>query len=182
MERFVSRAWVVRAIGLVVGLSVISGGTLLARQDPPPQPAPKPPAQADNLLLTPSSPHLIVWAVKSDRGGDFEAFWAAVQAVASKDPRAEVKEFGSSITNIYKVAAAPGSPADAPVFYVFQIDKPSSQSYNPGKVVYEFLYFQKDGKEGGIPRPEADAIFAKAGKIQDMFVNILVWPLTKIGS
>jgi hypothetical protein len=40
----------------------------------------------------------------------------------------------------------------------------------------------KDGKEGGIPRTEADAVFAKAGNMQDMFVSIAAWPLTKIGS
>jgi hypothetical protein len=181
MERVVSRVSAVGAIGLVVGLAVVSGGTIHARQNPPAQ-QPAPAAQTDNLLLNQGTPHLIVWAVKSTRGADFEAFWAAVQAAASKDARAEVKEFGSSIASIYKVAAAPGSAADAPVFYVFQIDKPSTQSYNPGKVVYEFLYFQKDGKEGGIPRADADAIFAKAGNMQEMFVNILVWPLTKIGS
>jgi|SRR5688572_7521754 len=182
MERVVSRASAVGVVGLAVGLAVVSGGTIHARQNPPAQQPAAAPAQADNLLLTQSSPHLIVWAVKSNRGADFEAFWAAVQAAASKDARAEVKEFGASIASMYKVAAAPGAPADAPVFYIFQIDKPSTQSYNPGKVVYEFLYFQKDGKEGGIPRPEADAIFSKAGNMQEMFVNILVWPLTKIGS
>lgn len=182
MERVVSRVSAVGAIGLVVGLAVVSGGTIHARQNPPAQ-QPAPAAQTDNLLLTQSTPHLIVWAVKANRGADFEALWSAIQATAAKSDRAEVKEFAASIASIYKVGAAPGAPAEAPVFYVFQLDKPSTtQSYNPGKVVYDFLYFQKEGKEGGIPRADADAIFAKAGNMQDMFVNILVWPLTKIGS
>ena len=69
MERVVSRMSTVGAIGLAVGLAVVSGGTLHARQTPRCGPA----AQADNLLLTQNSPHLIVWAVKSNRGADFEA-------------------------------------------------------------------------------------------------------------
>jgi hypothetical protein len=183
MERFVSRAWVVRAIGLAVGLSVISGGTLLARQDPPPQPAPKPPEQADMLKFTQNTPHLIVWAVKSNKAADFEALWAAIQAQFAKSERPEVKEFASTFTNMYKVNAGAPSTPEAPVVYVFQIDKPSTTvSYNPGKIVYDFLYFQKDGKEGGIPRTEADAIFSKAGNMQEMFASIVAWPLVKIGS
>jgi hypothetical protein len=174
---------IVKVVLVAVALGVISDGSLVARQDAKPQ-QPAPPAQADTLLLTQSTPHLIVWAVKASRGADFEALWSAIQATVAKSDRPEVKEFGASITNIYKVAAVPGAPPEAPVFYVFQLDKPSTtQSYNPGKVVYEFLYIQKDGKESGIPRAEADAIFEKAGKnMQEMFVNILVWPLTKIGS
>jgi hypothetical protein len=152
------------------------------QQTAAPAAAPAAAPQADTLVLAQGTPHLIVWAVKAKRGADFEALWAAIRATAAKSDRPEVKEFGASITNIYKVAATPGAGAEAPEFYVFQLDKPATQSYNPGKVVYEFLYYQKDGKEGGIPRAEADEIFKKAGNMQEMFVNILVWPLNKVGS
>lgn len=182
MERFVSRAWAVRAIRLAVGLSLISGGALLARQDPP-APAPKPPEQADMLKFSQNTPHLIVWAVKSNKAADFEALWAAIQAQFAKSERPEVKEFAATFTNMYKVNSGAPTTPDAPVVYVFQIDKPSTTvSYNPGKIVYEFLYFVKDGKEGGIARADADAIFAKAGNMQEMFASIVAWPLTKIGS
>ena len=186
MERVVSRAWSVRAIGLAVGLSVFSGGTLVARQDPPPQqPAPKPPEQADSLKLA-NSPHLIIWAVKPAKTADFEALWAALDAQFAKSERADVKEFAATITNKYKLNA-PGTPADQPVVYVFQVDKPSqTQSYNPGKIIYEFLWRQdpKDGKEvpGSIPRPDADEIFKKIGSMTDMFAQISAWPLVKMGS
>ena len=185
MERVVSRAWSVRAIGLAVGLSVFSGGTLFARQDPPPQqPAAKPPQQADPLKLA-NSPHLIIWAVKPGKTADFEALWAGLEAQFAKSERPEVKEFGSTITNRYKLTAPVA--ADQPVMYIFQIEKPSqTQSYNPGLIIYEFLWKQdpKDGKEvpGSIPRTEADELFKKIGSMTDMFAQINAWPLAKMGS
>ena len=182
MERVVSRAWSVRAIGLAVGLSVFSGGTLLARQDPPPQqPAAKPPEPADPLKLA-NSPHLIIWGVKPAKAADFEAVWAGIMEKIAKSDRAEVKEFGTTITNMYKLNA-PGQPADQPVMYVFQIEKPSqTQSYNPGRIIYEFLWKVEKDKEIGIPRAEADELFKKIGNMQEMFASINTWPLTKIGS
>ena len=180
MKRVVSRVWAVRAIRLALTLSLISGGTLLARQDPPAQqPAA---AQQDNLKLA-NSPHLIIWGVKPTKAADFEALWAGLQAQFAKSERPEVKEFGASITSMYKLSAAP-QPGQ-PVIFVFQVEKPSqTQSYNPGRIIYEFLYkLDKDNKELGIPRAEADELFKKIGSnLTDMFDSINTWPLTKIGS
>jgi hypothetical protein len=38
------------------------------------------------------------------------------------------------------------------------------------------------GDFAGIPRAEADAMFAKLGNLQEMFASIVAWPLNKIGS
>lgn len=173
MERVVSRVWAVRALVLAIGLSVMSGGAVFARQEAA--------AQADPLKLA-NSPHLIIWGVKPGKGADFEAVWSGIMAQIAKSERAEVKEFGATITNMYKLNA-PGQ--DGASMYVFQIEKPSqTQSYNPGRIIYEFLYVldKASGKELGIPRAEADELFKKIGNMQDMFASINAWPLTKIGS
>jgi len=178
MERVVSRVSVVGAIGLAVGLSVMSGGSLLARQEP----AAKPAEQAADPLKLANSPHLIIWGVKPAKTADFEAVWAGILAQIAKSDRPEVKEFGATITNMYKLSA-PSTTPDAPVIYVFQIEKPSqTQSYNPGRIIYEFLYKLEKEKEIGIPRAEADELFKKIGNMQEMFASINAWPLTKIGS
>lgn len=182
MRPDVSRVWAVRAIRLMVGLSLISGGTLFARQDPPPTQQAAAPAQPADPLKLANSPHLIIWGVKPAKTADFEAVWAALMAQFAKSDRAEVKEFGATITNMYKLNA-PSTTPDAAVIYVFQIEKPSqTQSYNPGRIIYEFLYILKDNKEIGIPRAEADELFKKIGNMQDMFASINAWPLAKIGS
>jgi hypothetical protein len=158
-----------------MSLSVISGGTLLARQDAAAQPA-------DTLKLA-NAPHLILWAVKPGKSADFEALWTSLDAQFAKSERPEVKEFASTITNKFKLNAA--TAADQPVMYVFQVDKPSAtQSYNPARIIYEFLYQldKASGKESGIPRAEADELYKKLGSMQDMFASINVWPLTKMGS
>ena len=174
MDRVVSRVSTVVAIGLAVGLSLASGATLTARQDAAAKPAPK-----DDLLLAKGGPHLIVWAVKPGKGPDFEAAWAMIREQFAKSERAEVKEFAATINNYYKVDTG----ADGPAIYVFEIkDSSKTQSYNPGRIIYEFLYFQKDGKDAGIPRAEADAMFAKLGNLAEMFTSIVAWPLNKIGS
>ena len=105
-------------------------------------------------------------------------------AQIAKSDRPEVKEFGASITHMYKLNA-PGQDPAGQSMYVFQIDKPSqTQSYNPGRIIYEFLYVldKESGKEKGIPRAEADELFKKIGNMQDMFASINAWPLQKIGS
>jgi len=181
MKRAVSRVWLV---GLALGLSLVSSGTLLARQaaQQAPQQQPAAAAPQDNLLL-PNSPHLIIWGVKPAKAADFEALWKGLQAQFAKSERPEVKEFAATITNMYKLTATSAAP-DAPVIYVFQVEKPSAtQSYNPGRIIYEFLYKLVDGKETGIPRAEADELFKKIGtSLTDMFASINTWPLAKIGS
>ncbi len=176
----VSRVWTVGAVGLAVTLSVVSSGTLLARQDPPAQQAAAPAQQEDTLKLTAKVPTLIVSFVKPDRAADFEAAWAMIRDVFEKTDRPEVKEFGATFTKFWKVDT--GSPAapNAPAVYVFQLDNPSTtQTYHPLKMVYEFLYYIKEGKEGGIPRTQADEIFKK---LNDVYMQITPWPLMKMGT
>ena len=175
MERVVSRAWSVRAIGLAVGLSVFSGGTLLARQDPPPQqPAAKPPEPADLFKFATSSPVLIISQVKPAKVADFEAAWASIREALAKDERPEIKAFTATLDKFYKVDLG----AAAPPIYVQQVDAPLTEfSYHPGKIVYEILYYQKDGKEFGIPRPQADEIWTK---LKDCYDNLSPWPLKKM--
>lgn len=179
MKRAVSRVWLA---GLAVGLSMSSGGALLAQQAAAPQQA-APAAPQDNLKL-PASPHLIIWGVKPAKAADFEALWAGLQAQFAKSDKAEVKEFGATITSMYKLNA-PSTAPGAPVIFVFMVEKPSqTQSYNPGRIIYEFLYkLTPDGKEMGIPRAEADELFKKIGSnLTDMFESINTWPLAKMGS
>jgi hypothetical protein len=177
MKSAVSRVWAVTAVGLALGLSLVSGGTLLAAQQAPAAPAP----QADPLLFTQNVPHLIVWALKPGKAADFEAAWKMLDEQFAKSERPEVKEFAASITRKSKVDT--GTAPDAPAIYLFEISSPSlTQSYNPNRIVYEFLYSIKEGKEVGIPRADADAIYAKLGNPLEMYQSVVPWALKKMGS
>lgn len=183
MKPEVSRVGTAAAVGLAVTLSLVSGGMLHARQDPPPaqQAAAPAPAQQDFLKFTTSAPVLIVNQIKPDRVADFESAWTMIRAEFAKSDRPEVKEFAATLTKFYKVdfPVAPGAPTPPPV-YIFQVDAPvTTQSYLPGKIVYDFLYFIKEGKEGGIPRATADEIYKK---LDGAYSNLSPWPLVKMGS
>jgi hypothetical protein len=159
---------------LAAGLCVISGGTLLARQDPPAQQKPADPP--DMFKFTSNSPVLIISQVKPAKVADFEAAWAAIREAFSKADRPEAKEFGATLEKFYKVELPPG----APPIYIHQIDSPSTAfSYHPGKIIYEVLYYQKDNKEMGLPRAQADEIWTK---LKDCYDNLNPWPLKKAGS
>ncbi len=181
MKPEVSRVGTATAVGLAVTLSLVSGGMLHARQDPPPaQQAAAPAPQADGLKFTQSVPHLIIWGIKPGKAADFEATWAMIRAQFEKSERPEVKEFAATFGKAYRVDVGPSGPTD-PSIYVFEILTPSmTQSYNPGRIIYEFLWKVENGKEIGIPRVDADAIFAKLGNMAEMFSSINPWPLKKI--
>ncbi len=177
MKRAVSRVWAVTAVGLALGLSLVSGGTLLAA----PQAAAAPAPQADPLLFTQNVPHLIVWALKPGKAADFETAWKMIDEQFAKSERPEVKAFAASIVRKSKVDT--GTAPDAPAIYLFEVTSPSmTQSYNPNRIIYEFLYFIKDGTEGGIPRADADAIYKLLGPPQDMYASVVPWALKKMGS
>jgi hypothetical protein len=181
MKPEVSRLGTAAAVGLALALSLASGGTLQARQDPPAQQPAQPPPQ-DLLKFSTTSPVLIVGQIKPDRVADFESAWAMIRAEFAKTDRPEVKEFAATLGKFYKVnfAAPPAGSPPPPTVYIFQIDSPSTtQSYLPGKIIYELLYFIKEGKEGGIPRATADEIFKK---LDGAYANLAPWPLEKIGS
>jgi len=184
MESGVLKVRVAAAIAVAAGLSLASGGAVLAHsvQEPAAQTPAAPAAQADGLKLTQNVPHLIIWGVKASKSADFEATWKMIQDQFAKSERPEVKEFAATFGKSYKVDLGP-APPEAPSVYVFEINTPSmTQSYNPGKIIYEFLWTVKDGKETGIPRADADAIFAKLGNMQEMFTTVNTWPLKKMGS
>ena len=94
----------------------------------------------------------------------------------AKDERPDVKEFTATLGKFYRVDLA----APAPPIYVQNVEAPlTTFSYHPGKIVYEILYYQKDGKEFGIPRAQADEIWSK---LKDCYDNLSPWPLKKMGS
>ncbi len=175
MERVVSRVSAVKAIGLALGLAVVSGGTIHARQTPA-APAAQEAQPADIFKFATAAPVMIVSQVKAAKVADFEAAWTSIREALAKTDRPEVKEFAATLDKFYKVDL----PAPAPPIYVHQVDAPSTAfSYHPGKIIYEVLYYQKDGKEFGIPRAQADEIWTK---LKDCYDNLSPWPLKKMGS
>ena len=177
MERVVSRVSAVGAIGLAVGLAAVSGGAIHARQNPPAQqPAAAQEEPKDLFKFTTNSPVLIISQVKPAKVADFESAWAAIREALAKDERPDVKEFTATLGKFYRVDLA----APAPPIYVQNVEAPlTTFSYHPGKIVYEVLYYQKDGKEFGIPRAQADEIWSK---LKDCYDNLSPWPLKKMGS
>ena len=177
MKSAVTRVGMATAAGLALCLSLASGRTVQAQQTAPAQ---QPAAQPEDILkFSTNSPVLLVNAIKSDKVADFEAGWSMIKAEFAKTDRPEVKAFAATLEKFYKVSALPGAPVGGPVIYIFQLDSPSTTySYMPGKIVYELLYYIKDGKEGGIPRPKADEIFTK---LKDAYVQLAPWPLVKVG-
>jgi hypothetical protein len=159
---------------LAAGLGLVSGGTLLARQDPPPQQPAKPAEPPDMFKFATSSPVLIISQVKPAKVADFEAAWATLRELFPKADRPEVKELGATMEKFYKVELA-----GAPPIYVHQVDAPKTDfSYHPGKIIYEALYYQtKEGKEMGIPRAQADELWTK---LKDCYDNLSAWPLKKM--
>lgn len=158
-----SRARRMTAAALALMASVVCGA---AAQTKPPQ--------RDNLKFESNEPAVILWSVKAGKAADFESLWADIQALMKKSERPDVKEFAATFGPLGKVAstAAPG----APVQYLLQLPSPSTtQSYNPGRIVYEFLYKQVGGQPA-ITRAEADSAFKKIGSnLTDMFDKIDVF-------
>ena len=158
-----------------VGLSVVSGSAVLAQAAA--QQAAAPATQADPLLLTQKVPTMLVWAIKPDRAGDFESAWAMIREQFAKSDRAEVKEFAATFGTFSKVDYGPNPPPGAPALYVFNLPSPSTtQSYHPGRIIYDFLYKIVENKEVGIPRTDADKIFAPI-KDGTLYLNAQAWPL-----
>ena len=138
------------------------------------QTAPAP--QDDPLKLSTSSPTMILMQINADKTADFESTWGSVRAALAKSEKADVKAFGETLKELYKV----DMPGDGKtVLYVLQLSAPSTAiSYHPFKLVYEQLW-NADEKLSLIPRAEADAIFEK---LKASFANINPpWKLVKVG-
>jgi hypothetical protein len=117
--------------------------------------------QEDILKFSSSAPVIIVNQIRADKIAEFEEGWAGIRALIAKSDNAELKAFGETLTNLYRVEQEPfdvqGTKA---VIYVFNLSAPSTTfSYNPGKILYEAL---KAGGEGSpVTREEADPVYAK---------------------
>jgi hypothetical protein len=142
-------------------------------------------AQADPLKFATSKPVIIGWVIRADKTAEFEAAWAGIRALLAKSDKEDLKAFGATMSEVYKVdqppfdyAAAPGGSAKA-VIYLFRIDAPSTAySYTPREILYVYL---KAGQEGSpVTRAAADDLYtAKLGAAY-LTINPL-WSLTKIG-
>lgn len=146
-----------------------------AAQTPPTQ---TPPAQQqdDPLKLSTSSPTIILMHINTDKTADFEAAWGKIRAALAKSENADVKAYGETLSNLFKV----DMPTDGKtVVYMLRLDAPSTAiSYHPFKLVYEQLW-NADEKLSLIPRPEADALFET---LKASFANINPpWKLVKVG-
>ena len=138
------------------------------------QTAPAP--QDDPLKLSTSSPTLILMQINADKTADFEATWSSIKAALAKSTKDDVKAFGETLKELYKVDI----PGDGKtVLYILQLPAPSTAiSYHPFKLVYEQLW-NADEKLSLIPRAEADVIFEK---LKASFANINPpWKLVKVG-
>jgi hypothetical protein len=133
-----------------------------------------PAQQKDLLRFESNAPAVILWSVKAAKAADFEALWADIQALMKKSERPDVKEFAATFGPLGKVAST--APPGAPVQYLLQLPAPSTtQSYNPGRIIYEFLYRQVGGRPA-ISRAEADSAFSKIGSnLTNMFDDIAVF-------
>jgi hypothetical protein len=172
---------------VAIGLAALFATAVRAQQTPPPPPtqtpppAQTPPAQPpaqqekkpepdDPLKLKGDLPVLIINQIAADKTADFEAAWAAIREKLNKSDKPELKAFADTLNKMYRVQA-PVDPANPVVFYIFQVDQPSStQSYHPVEVLY---------KTGIFERADADMIFEK---LKPAYKNISAWPLAKIGS
>lgn len=117
--------------------------------------------QEDILKFSTNTPVIIVNQIKADKTGDFEEGWAGIRALIAKSEDADMKAFGESLANLYRVdQPAFDTPNGKAVIYIFNLSAPSTtHSYNPGKILYEGL---KAGLEGSkVTRAEADAVYAK---------------------
>ena len=153
---------------------VMAAARPASAQDKPAAPPPE-----DLLKFSTSVPTLILIQVHADKAADFESSWAAIKAGFAKVQDAEQKAFGETLTKLFKLDQPPmDTPAGKAIVYVLQVDAPSTtQSYNPGKIIYDVLW--KNGADGApMSRQEADDLFKK---IAPVFQSITPWKLAKVG-
>ena len=140
--------------------------------------------EPDPLKFTTNAPRIVGWVIKAEKTTEFEEAWAGIRALLAKSDNAELKAFGSTLENLYKIdqpafeypQAGSGQKA---VIYIFRIDAPSTTySYNPRQILYEYL---KAGQEGSpVTRAEADTLYTT--KLGSAFLTVNpLWTLTKIG-
>lgn len=149
------------AAALALGSAVLSGA---AMQTPTPQ--------RDALQFETAKPALILFSIQPNKAADFETFWTEMQTALNRSEVPEVKAFAATFGRFTKLDAISASPG-APVQYLVQLPSPSTtQSYNPGRVLSEFLFRQQR-----ISRAQADGMMAKLQDIK--FVDIAAFQSTR---
>ena len=157
-------------VGATLALIALAAPRVAMAQDP------------DPLKFTSAKTTVIGWVVRADKTAEFEEAWAGIRAVLAKSDKADLKAFGDTLKDVWKVDApidhqTPQGAVKANI-YLFRLETPSTTySYNPREIIYVYL---KAGQEGApLTRPDADAIYAK---LQASFLTISpLWTLTKIG-
>ena len=135
----------VTATALVLGSAVLTGAAMQT-----------PTSQRDSLKFDSDKPALIIFSVNEGKAAAFEQFWTEMQTALNKSEVAEVKAFAATFGRLTKLDAVSASPG-APVQYLVQLPSPSTtQSYNPGRILSEFLFRQQR-----ISRAQADGMFSK---------------------
>lgn len=147
-------------VGVIVGALLCGASSLRAQGQAPA-------AAADQWTIT-TPQGLMIFQVDPAKTADWESAWADIKTkLSALTAKPDHKALGESI-NMFKVASA--SPdATQPAIYVMYLNPPAKISYDPTKFLFA---------EGVMPRPEADAIFAK---ISASFKGMNVLPLTKVG-
>ena len=111
---------------------------------------------------------LMIFQVDPAKTADWESAWTTAKTkLSALTDKPDHKALGESI-HMFKVSAA-SADASAPAIYVLHLTPPAKISYDPSKFLFA---------EGVMPRPEADAIYAK---IAGSFKGLNVLPLTKVG-
>ncbi len=119
------------------------------------------PAQDDVLKFKTNAPVIIVNQIRAEKTAEFEDAWASIRALLAKSDSADLKAFGETLTQLFRVDQPPfDAPGGKAVIYIFNINAPSTAfSYNPTKILFEAL---KAGQEGSaLTRADAQVIFDK---------------------
>ena len=151
-----------RAVVVAITVALLCGASGIQARGQAPAAA----AAPDQWTIT-SEQGLVIFQVDPAKTAEWESAWAEIKTkLSALTAKPDYKALGESI-NMLKVAAAAPDAAQ-PAIYVLYLNPPAKVSYDPTK----FLFV-----EGVMPRPEADAIFAK---IAASFKGVNVLPLTKV--
>jgi hypothetical protein len=170
------------ALGATTGARAASGSAPQQQQQPPAgQPA------ADPFQFSHDGPFIMVWTIKPDRADGFEKAWLSIKDALGKSTNAEHKAFGDNLT-IYRVSAPPA--AGQPVVFVFQMNPPSkTMSYNPVKILFEYLKAPTPTDAAAAANPPApppgtfsyDEAMTIFKLLEGANEGVAFWPLQKKG-
>jgi 2-oxoglutarate dehydrogenase E2 component (dihydrolipoamide succinyltransferase) len=127
-------------------LAAVFGAAVTAQAQQAPAPAPAAPAQAEpapapDAFKFTSDAALVIWVVKADKTGDFEAAWGEVIGKLAASGKADLKSIADSI-KIYK-ADGPATPDG--VTYFFDINPVAKAStYNPSFLLFSSGVYERE--------------------------------------